>query len=100
MAGIKRLLFAMTISFGLAGCTVPAEELCTAPVAVQILGSGGPIAEGHRAASSALVWIDGKAVLLVDAGSGAFVRYGESGANFADHRAIFTPIMWETCLRY
>lgn len=61
---------------------------CAAPVAVQILGSGGPIAEGSRAGSSAIVWIDGKAAVLVDAGSGAFVRYGEAGINFADHRAI------------
>ncbi len=61
---------------------------CSAPVALQILGSGGPLAEGSRAGSSAIVWIDGKAALLVDAGSGAFVRYGEAGAKFGDHQAI------------
>jgi ribonuclease BN (tRNA processing enzyme) len=67
---------------------VPASAACTAPIALQILGSGGPIAEGNRAGASAIVWVDGKAAVLVDAGSGAFVRYGEAGARFEDHLAI------------
>ena len=58
------------------------------PSAMQILGSGGPVAEGHRAGSSAVIWQNGKAVLLIDAGSGAFVRYGQAGVKFADHKAI------------
>lgn len=58
------------------------------PFALQILGSGGPIADDARAGASNLVWIDGKARLLVDAGAGSFVRYGEAGANFADHDAV------------
>lgn len=57
-------------------------------IALQILGSGGPIADDHRAGASNMVWIDGKARLLVDAGAGSFVRYGEAGAGFADHYAI------------
>lgn len=65
-----------------------AQAACGSPVALQILGSGGPIAEGPRAGSSAIVWLDGRAVLLVDAGSGAFVRYGEAGVRFEDHLAI------------
>lgn len=70
-------------------CAAPdARAACEGPVALQILGSGGPIAEGSRAGASALVWRHGKAVLLVDAGSGAFVRYGEAGARFEDHAAI------------
>lgn len=78
----------MLLPVCLAGCAAAAQADCTAPVAVQILGSGGPIAEGDRAGTSAIVWIGGKAALLVDAGSGAFVRYGQSGAKFADHQAI------------
>lgn len=65
-----------------------AQAACGSPVALQILGSGGPIAEGSRAGSSAIVWLDGRAVLVIDAGSGAFVRYGEAGARFEDHLAI------------
>lgn len=88
---LKTMIAAVTVSVGLAGCATAARSQCLAPatpVAVQILGSGGPIAEGHRAGTSAIVWIGGKAAIVVDTGSGAFVRYGESGAQFADHRAI------------
>lgn len=42
-----------------------------------VLGSGGPGATG-RASSSYVVLIDGEPRILVDAGSGAFVRMGES----------------------
>lgn len=58
------------------------------PLALQILGSGGPIADDHRAGASNILWADGKAKLLIDAGSGAFVRYGEAGVDFKDHEAI------------
>lgn len=58
------------------------------PVALQILGSGGPIADDHRASASNILWIDGKAKLLIDAGSGTFVRYGEAGVDFKDHDAV------------
>ncbi len=72
----------------LAPTSALAAEACSSPVAVQMLGTGGPIAEGARAGSSAIVWLDGKAAVLVDAGSGAFLRYGEAGIRFEDHRAI------------
>ena len=49
-------------------------------VAVQILGSGGPRAGTGRASASYLVWVDGRARVMVDAGGGSFVRFGESGA--------------------
>jgi ribonuclease BN (tRNA processing enzyme) len=57
---------------------------------VQILGSGGPIADDGRASSGYLVWIDGKSKFLVDAGGGVFLRFGEAGARFEDieHIAI------------
>lgn len=58
------------------------------PVALQVLGSGGPIADDHRAGSSNIIWVDGRARLLIDAGSGTFVRYGEAGIDFNDHDAI------------
>lgn len=53
-------------------------------VALQVLGSGGPIADDGRASSSYLVWVDGSARVLIDFGSGAFLRFGESGARFED----------------
>jgi ribonuclease BN (tRNA processing enzyme) len=49
-------------------------------VSLQVLGSGGPELTAKRAASSQLLWIDGRARLLVDAGPGSALRLGESGA--------------------
>ncbi|WP_198024167.1 MBL fold metallo-hydrolase [Sphingorhabdus lutea] len=58
-------------------------------MSLQILGTGGPIAEGSRAGSSNLIWIDGKARFLFDIGPGMFIRFGEAKANFTDLEAIF-----------
>lgn len=57
---------------------------------LQVLGSGGPIADDGRASSGYLVWIDGKSRFLIDTGGGVFLRFGEAGARFADldHIAI------------
>jgi len=74
-------------------------------LAVQILGSGGPIADDGRASASYLVWIDGASRVLIDAGSGAFLRFGEVGGSFealrfvglshfhTDHTADFPALM-------
>nr|XP_061807101.1 ribonuclease Z-like [Nerophis lumbriciformis] len=62
-----------------------AEKDCrSAPFALQVLGSGGPIADDARSSSGYLVWINGKARVLVDAGSGTFIRFGQAGATFKD----------------
>jgi ribonuclease BN (tRNA processing enzyme) len=53
-------------------------------VSLQVLGSGGPELQGKRAGSSYLLWIDGQARVLVDAGGGAALRFGESGAQMRD----------------
>ena len=53
-------------------------------VTLQILGSGGPIADDARASSGYLVWADGKSRVLIDAGGGTFLRFGEAGASFAE----------------
>lgn len=52
-------------------------------VAVQVLGSGGPELQDKRASSSYLVWEDGRARVLVDAGGGSALRFGESGAQMS-----------------
>lgn len=54
---------------------------------VLVLGSGGPGAAG-RAASSYLVFIDGDARILVDAGPGSFARLGEAKASLADTNTV------------
>ena len=66
------------------GCTGSEEPM------LQVLGSGGPIADDGRASSGYLVWIDGRSQILVDAGGGVFLRFGEAGARFKEleHIAI------------
>ena len=53
-------------------------------VAVQILGSGGPRMTHDRASASYLVWIAGQSRMLIDAGGGAFARFGQADARFDD----------------
>jgi ribonuclease BN (tRNA processing enzyme) len=53
-------------------------------VTLQILGSGGPIADDARASSGYLLWIEGESRVLIDAGGGTFLRFGEAGANFEE----------------
>ncbi|MFW6049918.1 MAG: MBL fold metallo-hydrolase [Myxococcota bacterium] len=57
-------------------------------MAVQVLGSGGPIADDGRASAGYLLWVDGRVRLLVDAGGGTFLRFAETGARFEDLEAI------------
>ncbi len=62
-------------------------------VFVQALGSGEPQLQEGRAASAFVVWIDGKARVLVNAGGGTALRFGQSGARIADLEAIlFTDL--------
>lgn len=64
---------------------IATAQSCDAdPMAVQILGSGGPMINAERASASYLLWIDGKARMLVDIGGGAFLRFGQSRARLAD----------------
>lgn len=61
-----------------------AAQSCGAQgLAVQVLGSGGPELQDKRASSSYLVWEDGQAKALVDAGGGSALRFGESGATMS-----------------
>ena len=58
---------------------------CTgSPVAVQILGSGGPAINRDRAATSYLLWIGDQPKILVDMGGGAFFRFGQAQAKISD----------------
>jgi ribonuclease BN (tRNA processing enzyme) len=59
-------------------------DCSTAALAVQVLGSGGPSAGGTRASAGYLVWRAGRAVVMVDAGGGTFLRFGEAGARLDD----------------
>jgi ribonuclease BN (tRNA processing enzyme) len=77
-----RLLFILLVSIS----AVADEPACppASGTAVQVLGSGGPIADDGRASSGYLVWVNGRARALVDAGGGTFLRFGEANARFSD----------------
>jgi len=79
---IKRL--ALGLWCLVAAASAVADSCGSAPVQVQVLGSGGPELQDRRAASSYLVWIDGKPRVLVDMGGGSALRFGESGATATD----------------
>ncbi|HEY2573098.1 MAG TPA: MBL fold metallo-hydrolase [Verrucomicrobiaceae bacterium] len=69
----------------LSASTSALAQSCTGnPVAVQILGSGAPGFVKDRANTSYLLWIGNQAKILLDAGGGAYVRYGQAGAKFPD----------------
>lgn len=57
-------------------------------VKVQVLGSGGPELNDGRASSSYLVWLNGKAVIMIDAGSGSSLNYEKSGAKLNDLEVV------------
>lgn len=82
---ISVLAAGLVLPLVLLGCS-RAESQCNPPagVALQVLGSGGPIADDGRASTAYLVWKDGKARVLIDAGGGTFLRFGEAGAGFED----------------
>lgn len=85
------------------------QHRCTAqPLMLQVLGSGGPFTAGNRASSGYLVWRNGRAIVMVDAGGGIFLRFGEAGARLADlsllaishlhpdHVADLTALLWQS----
>ncbi len=83
----RRRLVTLTVAAGLVGLVAeaPAQGACSSePLAVQVLGSGGPHAGGPRASAGYLVWRAGRAVVMVDAGGGTFLRFGEAGARLQD----------------
>jgi ribonuclease BN (tRNA processing enzyme) len=62
---------------------VRAQGCGSSGLAVQVLGSGGPESQDKRASTSYLIWQDGKAKVILDAGGGSALRFGESGAQMS-----------------
>jgi len=69
---------------------IPAwSSSCTTnDVRLQVLGSGGPELNDQRASTSYLIWINNKASLLIDSGSGSSLNFEKSGAKFEDLQAV------------
>jgi ribonuclease BN (tRNA processing enzyme) len=61
-----------------------AQTCAGSPVAVQILGSGGPAINPERASAGYLLWVGARAKLLIDIGGGTYIRFGQSRARLAD----------------
>ena len=75
-------------------CSPPAaaQSCGSHGVAVQVLGSGGPELQDKRASSSYLVWEDGQAKAVIDAGGGSALRFGESGAQMSQLDVLCSAI--------
>lgn len=71
----------------LTGCAT-ADCILESGIRLQVLGSGGPEITDQRASSGYLIWRDDKAVIMVDAGSGAAFNFEKSGANLSDLEAV------------
>ncbi len=86
----RLLIVILLIAINLSACL--AHEKVSAcqnqSLEVQILGSGGPELTTDRASSSYLVWQNDKAIVLIDAGGGSALRYGQSNAHWEDLKAI------------
>lgn len=80
----KRILLVAGASVGALTLCSPASAECPGRFAVEVLGSGGPRADDDRASTGYLVWIDGEAKVLVDAGGGVFLRFGEAQGTFKE----------------
>src|SRR6202041_258280 len=59
------------------------QQCGSAGLVLQVLGSGGPELQDQRASTSYLIWDQGRARVLVDAGGGSALRFGESGAQMS-----------------
>jgi ribonuclease BN (tRNA processing enzyme) len=79
---VKRLMLAG--AFLVLGASASAQTCETMGAGVQVLGSGGPRVNRDRASSSYLVWLGGQGRILVDAGGGAFLRFGQAGGRLED----------------
>ena len=86
MARARRAVVFAAFGLGVASACADVHGTCPPEegIALQVLGSGGPIADDARASTAYLVWVDGQSRVLIDAGSGSFLRFGEAGANFAE----------------
>src|SRR5712691_971122 len=83
-----------------------AQTCAGSPVAVQILGSGGPAINPERASAGYLLWVGVQAKLLFDIGGGTYIRFGQSRAKLADlamvgishlhpdHTSDLAALMW------
>ena len=79
-----RGLLALAILLSMCKVSPAKAQSCgSAGLAVQVLGSGGPELQDKSASTSYLIWDHGTARIIVDAGGGSALRFGESGAKMS-----------------
>jgi ribonuclease BN (tRNA processing enzyme) len=81
-------LIVVDILAGFVAPAVVAQQCGASSIALQVLGSGGPELQDKRAMSSYLIWVNGQARVLVDAGGGSALRFGQSGAQMSQLEVI------------
>jgi len=69
-------------------CNPVAAKCFSNKVKLQVLGSGGPELTDQRASSSYLIWVNDKATVLVDTGTGSAINFEKANANFEHVQAI------------
>jgi len=79
----KALLIPAFLLSTYAAPPVTAQSCGATGLAVQVLGSGGPEMQDKRASTSYLIWNHGNARVILDAGGGSALRFGESGAKMS-----------------
>jgi ribonuclease BN (tRNA processing enzyme) len=79
----RLLLIAASVFFACSPTSSPAQSCGASGIAVQVLGSGGPESQDKRASTSYLIWDNGIPRVILDAGGGSALRFGESGAQMA-----------------
>jgi len=78
------IIFTLFISTLWTRSVIGQEQCSQSDFYLQVLGSGGPIADDGRASSGYLLWVDGESRMMVDTGGGTFLRFGEAKASFSD----------------
>src|SRR5438067_12057087 len=102
---VRRNVISLFIFFSIAS-NASAQTCAGNPVAVQILGSGGPAINTERASAGYLLWVGSQAKLMFDIGGGTYIRFGQSRAKLADlamvgishlhpdHTSDLAALMW------
>jgi ribonuclease BN (tRNA processing enzyme) len=80
---VKTLLILASLLSACGASSALAQTCGSTGLAVQILGSGGPESQDKRASTSYLIWLNGSALVILDAGGGSSLRFGESGAQMS-----------------
>lgn len=86
MRNMTRIAIIILLGWWIDAANASGQTCQASGLALQVLGSNGPRIKPGAASASAsyLIWLDGRSRVLVDAGGGAFLRFGEAGGRFDD----------------